>query len=149
MVAWKREVVVRIQNSGWNIHIYTYINSGWNTHIYIYKHTCIWDIMVIYIWDIMVNGQEDLDIDQMIVGKWEGRVSMIHRSLAWTTKHMVIHSLNREYRKSAASVGRWCMNLVLDMLTLRCTLDTKRRYWISSRIYAAQIWLFTGTPKVN
>ena len=30
----------------------------------------------------------------------EGGVSIIHTSLAWTTKHVVIHSLNIEYRRS-------------------------------------------------
>ena len=44
--------------------------------------------------------REDLHTNQMIVRKREGGVSIIHTSLAWTTKHMVIHSLNREYRRS-------------------------------------------------
>ena len=51
--------------------------------------------------------REDLHTNQMIVGKREGGVSIIHTSLAWKTKHMVIHSLNREYRRS--TFKRWKM----------------------------------------
>ena len=33
-------------------------------------------------------------------------MSIIHISLAWTAKHMVIHSLNREYRRSTFLRGK-------------------------------------------